>query len=801
MKLLPKLLLGFLSVACFVALMGIVQFTVISHIENDIRVIAESNIGEVEHGHKIAYRIASIGADMNAYLLKSASGIGGELSEQKQRILNNLGQLTKDLAAFRAAREKGITLARPTEKTDAPASATKEIAELDSLIRGYHNLVDETFRTYEMDGVHRALSFFFFQYAAYEKRIRAKSKELAVLAMGEIQTEVHDVDDAVRTSMVVMGGIALAAFALAVLIGLSVSRSLSKRTTQLIQATHAFREGLWDEHLPVVKPGKGDEIDDLAWAFRDMASNLKKSTASVDELNHQVRKREQAEKDLRTSHERFLTVLDSIDATIYAADLKTYEILFMNKNMIELFGRDMTGETCWEVFRGESKPCDHCTNDQLVDKDGNPTGVCVWQDKNPITERWYVNYDRAITWTNGRLARIQIATDITDIKTMEEKLQRAGKMEAVGTLAGGVAHDLNNVLSGLVSYPELILMELPEDSPLREPILTIQNSGKKAATIVHDLLTLARRGVAVNEVTHLNDVVEEYLQAPEYKKLREYYPQVAVNTDLTADLLNIMASPVHLSKTVMNLVSNAAEALSGEGTITISTKNQYIDSPVRGYDEVKAGDYIVLTVADDGPGISPEDLERIFEPFYTKKVMGRSGTGLGMAVVWGTVKDHNGYIDVESTEGKGTIFRLYFPVTRKEATKEEPVPLDTCMGHGETVLVVDDVKEQREVATMLLKKLGYSVNTVSNGEDAIAYVDAHAPDIMVLDMIMDPGIDGHDTYKKILENHPGQKAVIASGFSHTDRVKAVQKLGAGQYVKKPYTLEKIGLAVKAELNR
>ena len=173
-----------------------------------------------------------------------------------------------------------------------------------------------------------------------------------------------------------------------------------------------------------------------------------------------------------------------------------------------------------------------------------------------------------------------------------------------------------------------------------------------------------------------------------------------------------------------------------------------------------------------------------------------------MAVVWGTVKDHRGYIDLQSTEGKGTTFTLYFTVTRKEAVKDKSlVSMDDYMGKGESILVVDDVEEQREIATKILKKLGYSVSTVSSGEEAVDYLKNNSADLVVLDMIMDPGIDGCETYKRILELHPKQKALIVSGFSETERVKEAQRLGAGAYVKKPFLLEKIGLAVRGELDK
>jgi signal transduction histidine kinase len=388
-------------------------------------------------------------------------------------------------------------------------------------------------------------------------------------------------------------------------------------------------------------------------------------------------------------------------------------------------------------------------------------------------------------------------------QVLEERLARSQKMEALGLLAGGVAHDLNNVLSGIVSYPDLILMELNQDDPHRRMVEGIQKSGRRAAAIVEDLLVLARRGVPQTSVLNLNeDVIQEYLKSPEFSKLQSYHPAVVIDTELNKGLMNIRGSIVHLRKSLMNLVSNAVEAQPQGGRVIIGTRNQYVDLPISGYDQVNEGDYVVLRVEDEGQGIAKEDLGRIFEPFYTKKVMGRSGTGLGMAVIWGTVQDHNGYINVTSRIDVGTVFELYFPVTREKAVvPEEHIELDTYMGMGEKVLVVDDVEEQRVIASALLSRLNYDVHAVESGEAAIDFLEKEKVDILVLDMIMDPGIDGLETYTRILEAHPGQRAVIASGYAENRRVKMTQQLGAGAYIRKPYTLEKIGTAVRAELDR
>lgn len=245
------------------------------------------------------------------------------------------------------------------------------------------------------------------------------------------------------------------------------------------------------------------------------------------------------------------------------------------------------------------------------------------------------------------------------LRNSEEKLARSKRMESLGLMAGGIAHDLNNILSGIVSYPDLLLMDLSQDSKLRKPIETIADCGYRAADVVSDLLTVAK-GVAIGkEVLNLNTLVEDYLHSPEHQKLQKSHPLIRFSMRLAPDLLNINCSPTHIKKTLMNLVANASEAIEESGTVTISTKNQYVDEPLEGYEDVRIGEYVLLCVSDSGIGISRKNLERIFEPFYTKKVMGRKGTGLGLAVIWNTVQDHDGYINIRS-DHTGTAFGCIF---------------------------------------------------------------------------------------------------------------------------------------------
>ena len=385
----------------------------------------------------------------------------------------------------------------------------------------------------------------------------------------------------------------------------------------------------------------------------------------------------------------------------------------------------------------------------------------------------------------------------------EKKLARARKMEAIGLLAGGVAHDLNNILSGIVGYPELLLMERDLSPEYRIAIETIRESGFRAVAVVEDLLTMARGVAITREPLNLNRIISGYLLSPEHKRLLKKHVRIVVEKDLEEDLLNIRASRIHVTKALMNLVSNAVEAVQDKagGLVVLKTENSYIDRPLKGYSDVRVGEYAVLAVTDNGEGISNQDLEQIFEPFYTRKVMGKSGTGLGLAIVWNVMQDHDGYVDVNISE-KDTRFRLYFPVTRETIYDEETVhTVNAYMANGETVLVIDDREDQRRIACAMLTKLGYVAHSVSSGEEAWEYLKDHSVDIVLLDMIMDPGINGLETYKRITKIRPGQKAVIASGYSLSEDVVATRRLGAGMFIKKPYTLGKLGFALKEELKR
>jgi signal transduction histidine kinase len=572
-----------------------------------------------------------------------------------------------------------------------------------------------------------------------------------------------------------------------------------------------------------------------------------------EKLEREVKERLHAEKVLRASEKKeklrnqiagiFLT---KTDEEMYGEVLKL--VLDLMKSKFGVFGylNQEVALVCPSMTRDIWDQCQMADKDIIFPKDtwgdsiwgkGLRTGKSAYSNKSFKVPQGHIPIDRClsvpIVFKNRSIGLLTVANKTEDyvesdktileavagyiapvlhvilerkqaekeLQESNEKLARSKKMESLGLMAGGIAHDLNNILSGIVSYPDLLLMDLPKDSPIRKPIEIMKESGQRAADVVSDLLTVGRGVATGKEVMSLNIIVEEYLSSAEYVKLNRMNPPVALETKLDFDLLNINCSPTHIKKTLMNLVSNASDSIEGSGTITISTTNKYLDEPLKGYEDVRTGEYAMLTVSDDGSGISAKDLERIFEPFYTKKIMGRSGTGLGLAVVWNTVQDHEGYINIKSSD-QGTAFELYFPVTRDEVkvTKKDLLPKD-YFGHGERILVVDDEENQREIACELLAKLAYSVEALSSGVEAVEYLKKNSVDLIVLDMIMPKGMNGYETYREIIKIHPNQKAIIASGFAETTDVKAAQKLGAGKYIKKPYTMEKIGIIVKEELEK
>jgi signal transduction histidine kinase/CheY-like chemotaxis protein len=367
------------------------------------------------------------------------------------------------------------------------------------------------------------------------------------------------------------------------------------------------------------------------------------------------------------------------------------------------------------------------------------------------------------------------------------KLHRAEKMEVLGMLAGGVAHDLNNILAGTVSYPDLLLLKIDKDSELYQPLKEIQSAGKRAVAVVADLLTIARSAAITFSSHNLNNLIEEYFHSPEFQQLESSYLNVKIDLRLKAEQPCVYCSPVHVGKSLMNLMTNAYEASEDTGSITVATSNEIGHDAGRGVDIP----YVVLSVRDSGTGIPQADLDRIFEPFFSTKQMGRSGSGLGLAIVWNTMAEHNGKVTVESNV-EGTCFKLYFPsVPPAPRVSAKTGPVEYVRGSNEMILVVDDERLILQISERMLRELGYRVKTVSSGEEAVAFLREKRVDVVILDMVMEPGLNGKQTYEQIIKINPGQKALLVSGFAMNDDIRAALDLGVSTFLKKPYTMEEL----------
>jgi nitrogen fixation negative regulator NifL len=531
-------------------------------------------------------------------------------------------------------------------------------------------------------------------------------------------------------------------------------------------------------------------------------------------VKENISARKKAEVELREQHNRLITFIEALPDAVFIKDgqgrwLQTNQVA---RELFQIEDFSWQGKTDGELglarekFRKFHNSCilsdeaawtqkeilsiDH---EEMPGVDGQPHTFEV--RKIPIFDQ---DGERNVLLIIGR--------DITKRRTAEKEketltkqLQLAKRMESIGLLAGGVAHDLNNILAGIVGYPELLLKKLPEDSALKKPLEAIQQSGQRAAFIVADLLTVARGAVNTREPHDLIVLIQEYFDSPECNRLKALHPEVSYQHQLTAAHSSILCSPVHIKKCLMNLTTNAAEAIDAMGTVVVSTHNLSIDDAESVVLDMAAGEYIVLSVKDSGSGIAEEDLEHIFEPFYTKKVMGRSGTGLGLTIIWNTMKDHDGKVFVESS-AEGTSFHLYFPVTNeKKVSQAHIAATNEFSGNGEHILVVDDEPQLRDIASQMLLSLGYRVDSVCSGELALKFVKENPVDLLVIDMLMEPGMNGRQTYEEIIKLYPGQKAIIASGFSESDDVKATLRLGAGGFIKKPYSMEAFGRTVKETL--
>jgi PAS domain S-box-containing protein len=368
-------------------------------------------------------------------------------------------------------------------------------------------------------------------------------------------------------------------------------------------------------------------------------------------IDRDISDRKKSEEALLRSYIMFTTVLDSIDAIIYVADIETYKVLYVNKYARDIFG-DLEGKTCWKVLQqGQNGPCSFCTNEKLLTPDGRPGGIYKWEYQNTLNSKWYDIRDRAIQWVDGQIVRMEIATDITERKEYEEKLKRAEQMSLVGEWAAGLAHEIKNSLAGIKISVEVLLVDTNISDEDKEIVLKALDEIKRIEALLKSLMTFARPPKLQLTETSINDVLANAVSFSLIKPsiTADTFPKIDIVKDFADDLPVMLADNLQLRQVFTNILLNAKESIEKNGTITIKTL----------YDT--GSNTINIEISDTGTGVEKPIVNRIFQPFFTTK---SKGSGLGLAITKRIIEEHDGSIEVTNRPGSGALFHISLPVTK-----------------------------------------------------------------------------------------------------------------------------------------
>ena len=517
-------------------------------------------------------------------------------------------------------------------------------------------------------------------------------------------------------------------------------------------------------------------------------------------VQYTYNKRREADEALWESSEKYRTILEGIEEGYFETDLKG-NLTFSNDPFCNILGypRDQllgmnireyttpgtaekisriaeqiikTGKsenvTDYDMIRKNgSKAVLELSVSLLTDKDGKPTGF------------------------RGMLRDVTKRKETEEEKRLlENQLQQAQKMESIGTLAGGIAHDFNNILMGIQGNATLMMLKIESEHPNYEKVKNIEKFVQNGTELTNQLLGFARRGKYLVKTTDINEVILK--SSTLFARTKK---EIQVHSHLHDKIWAVEVDRGQIEQALLNLYVNAWQAMPEGGDLYLKTKNVMLDSSYVKPFRVEPGNYVEISVSDTGVGIDRKTRERIFEPFFTTKEMGR-GTGLGLASVYGIIKSHGGYIDVDSEEKKGTTFTIYLPASENEAVREKPIPDEMIKGTG-TILLIDDEKMILEVGCELLEELGYTVLCALSGPEALDIFQKNSDkiDLVIMDMIM-PGMGGGETFDRLRKINPEVKVLLSSGYSVNGQATKILRRGCDGFIQKPFNLnqlaEKIG---------
>jgi two-component system cell cycle sensor histidine kinase/response regulator CckA len=535
-------------------------------------------------------------------------------------------------------------------------------------------------------------------------------------------------------------------------------------------------------------------VDLLVSPLRDESGNVTHTIEAVREVSDLVKVKE----ELTTSEEKYRTILESIEDGYYETDIRG-NLTFFNDSLCKISGYskdELTGmnnreymdqenaKKVYQIFNkvyNTGKP-DRGFNYEIIIKDGTKinveSSISLMKDAEgkPIGFRG-------------------ILRDITERKKMEEELLRVQRLESIGVLAGGIAHNFNNLLMGVLGNTSLMLLETEPTHPNYERLRNIEEQIQSGSRLTSQLLGYARKGGYEIKPLSLNQMVKETSDA-----FAETKKEIRIHPELAEDIFGINADQGQIEQVLMNLYVNAADAMPRGGDLFLKTMNvSQKDMSDRPY-KVKPGNYVLLTVRDTGIGMDKRTKDRVFDPFFTTKEMGK-GTGLGLASVYGIVKAHGGYIDVGSKKGHGTTFEIYLPASEKRIEKAFKGAEEIIEGRG-TILLVDDEEMVLDVGVQLLKALGYKVIEAKGGKEAVDIYNQKKGKIhmVLIDMVM-PDMGGGEAYDRMKEINPNVKVLLSSGYSVDGQATEILKRGCDGFIQKPFSMRQLSQSIRYVLDK
>jgi two-component system cell cycle sensor histidine kinase/response regulator CckA len=618
--------------------------------------------------------------------------------------------------------------------------------------------------------------------------VRSHSQYVEALKLREI---VHEKRKHQLVKMHLYANIAIGLMSLFIVsFAVMILRNIAYPLEGLYSATERVARGDLDFKTNIRTP---DEVGRLSEAFDAMTDKLKTITVSRDELNIEIEKTRKAEEALQISEKRFRTILNQAADIILVHDLQgrfvdanqeaCKNLGYRREELLQLSVSDIdpkaiadAKDALWDQLIAGQRLTFESSHQR---KDGTDYPVEVTLGSILLGEEKLV---------------VAIARNITERKKMEAQLQQAQKMEAVGTLAGGIAHDFNNLLMAIQGYTSSMLLETDPGDPRYGKLKVIEGQVEAGANLTKQLLGFARAGKYDVKPMNLNRVLEK--SSSMFGRTKK---ELVIHRRFQEDLWAVEADATQMEQVLVNLYVNAWQAMPSGGDLYLETANLTLTEADIRAAYMEPGLYVKVSVTDTGIGMDEKTKERIFEPFFTTKELGR-GTGLGLAMVYGIVKGHKGFINVYSEEGKGTAFTIYLPATEKEAILEEKPSAEIVKGE-ETILLVDDEPDILNSMKEIMRFLGYPLLTAGSGPEALRIYEENKDgiDLVILDMIM-PGMGGGETFDRLKAINPDIKVILSSGYSINGQASEIMARGCRGFIQKPVNIADLSQKIREVLD-